>query len=608
MVFNVASFSALLHALGLTQGSYKPAPTFSVSNSSQFASYHTVNSPPGAQVFFESSKKVSPSPESHDECYVEPYHAPPIEEQDFLPFDNEKATMYRYRKQQSVNLGSWFVHEDWMTPSLFRCAGGKKLSELDIASGWGSQRSARSVLERHWDTFITRSDFERLASIGINTVRLPIGYWSLGPPFTEGTPFAKVSEVYKNSWPRIMGAINNAAKYGIGVLVDLHAAVGSQNGQPHSGISDGASNMFDNPQYMDKTIDVLSFLMQQLSPVSNVVGIQLLNEPEDRPELPDFYTRAIESMRNATSNSTLSLPLYIHDGFNLERYSQFVANRTDFVVQDHHSYFVFTPSDSSEPASQHTSDIKGPISKSFVDASLKERGNLFIGEWSCALSSDSMAHEADPDQARRDFCSGQMSVYANAAAGWSFWSYLKEDCENDLGWCFKSAVGKSLPGSFFAYDNTPTEPQRVKEVSSRIASMNPPSSSEILQGGQGNTTTPDGASSAKKTPIRRFEFFWKEKRRSRDRFDAIHRRHQFDDASLTPAERSTVKGYTNGFLACKRFASHSPPGKVGFVDQYMADNWPPDVEHGTEQNYHDAFGNGLKDCQGHVQTLLNEAH
>lgn len=175
-----------------------------------------------------------------------------------------------------------------MTPSLFRCAGGKKLSELDIASGWGSKQSSRSLLERHWDTFITRSDFEYLASIGINTVRLPIGYWNLGPSFTEDTPFADVGEVYKNSWPRIVRAINDAAECEIGVLVDLHGAVGSQNGQPHSGVSDGASNMFDDPEYMEKTIDVLGFLMQQLDPVSNVVGIQVLNEPQDKPELTDF--------------------------------------------------------------------------------------------------------------------------------------------------------------------------------------------------------------------------------------------------------------------------------------------------------------------------------
>lgn len=175
-----------------------------------------------------------------------------------------------------------------MSPSLARCASGTKASELDVATGWGSPESARYLLERHWDTWITQSDFQYLASIGINTVRLPIGYWNLGPYYCQDTPFAGVAQVYINSWSRIVRAINMAAESGIGVLVDLHGAVGSQNGQSHSGISDGATNMFNDPSNMKKTIDVLMFLVQQLASVTNVVGIQLLNEPKNVPELTDF--------------------------------------------------------------------------------------------------------------------------------------------------------------------------------------------------------------------------------------------------------------------------------------------------------------------------------
>lgn len=39
---------------------------------------------------------------------------------------------------------------------------------------------------------------------------------------------------------------------------------------------------------MNKTIDVLMFLTQQLVAVNNVVGIELLNEPSDNPILPSF--------------------------------------------------------------------------------------------------------------------------------------------------------------------------------------------------------------------------------------------------------------------------------------------------------------------------------
>lgn len=31
------------------------------------------------------------------------------------------------------------------------------------------------VLCRHWDTFTTEDDFAKMVSLGINTVRLPIG-------------------------------------------------------------------------------------------------------------------------------------------------------------------------------------------------------------------------------------------------------------------------------------------------------------------------------------------------------------------------------------------------------------------------------------------------
>jgi glucan 1,3-beta-glucosidase len=172
-----------------------------------------------------------------------------------------------------------FIHEKWMTPSLFSCASGSQAAEMDIAYGWWSIDNARTVLERHWDTFINDTDFQYLASIGINTVRLPIGYWNLGPDFMQATAFEAVAQVYRNCWPRIVRAINQAVDAGIGVLVDLHGAVGSQNGQQHSGVSDGATNFFNVPSNMDKTINVLVFLARELACVNNVVGIQILNEP-----------------------------------------------------------------------------------------------------------------------------------------------------------------------------------------------------------------------------------------------------------------------------------------------------------------------------------------
>ncbi len=117
-------------------------------------------------------------------------------------------------------------------------------------------------------------------------------------------------------------------------------------------------------------------------------------------------------------------PLYIHDGFNLDQFSAYVANRTDFVVVDHHSYFVFSPQDDSESASGHTADIDGGIEASLAADSLQARGNMLVDEWSCALTEQSLQNEQDPDQARLNFCTAQANVYTNTSAGWSFWCKL----------------------------------------------------------------------------------------------------------------------------------------------------------------------------------------
>ena len=82
--------------------------------------------------------------------------------------------------------------------------------------------------------------------------------------------------------------------------------------------------------------------------------------------------RAIQTLRAISP----TFPLYIHDGFDLEYFSDWVSRRTDFVVQDNHSYFVFSPQDAAEPASQHTNDVQTGVADRFVRASNQERRNL----------------------------------------------------------------------------------------------------------------------------------------------------------------------------------------------------------------------------------------
>ncbi len=340
-----------------------------------------------------------------------------------------------------------------MEPTRFACSTGGQAGELDLLTGYGSSANgignATVMMEQHWDTWVTEADFQKMASLGINTVRLPIGYWSIGTRFTDNSPFAPYRDVYNFSWRYIARAINWAAKYDIGVLVDLHGAYGSQNGQSHSGVSDGVIGFFDGNN-MAQTTALLVWLANEISDVTNVVGIELLNEPVNRPALWPWYNSTMDAMRAASTYAN-TLPLYFHDAFSMVDGSNFVASRNDFVVTDHHAYYVYNAYDQSISAAQHVSRINGPIEANYYAKSAIARRNMIVGEWSCALAPSSLAQSSNPVQDQTNFCESEAKVWSATSAGWHFWSWTMENCDSNAGWCFQATIKQFLKTPFNAW-------------------------------------------------------------------------------------------------------------------------------------------------------------
>ncbi|KAF8831387.1 hypothetical protein HHX47_DHR1000554 [Lentinula edodes] len=474
------------------------------------------------------------------------YQTPYISAEPFAPYDLVRASVFRYRQQQSVNLGSWFVQEQWMVPSIFECAAEPKIAEIDIANGGCNPQA---ILEKHWDTFITQQDFNYLASIGINTVRLPIGYWSLGPNFVQDTPFANLSSVYENAWPHVVRAINMAEASNIAVIVDLHGAPGSQNGQVSG-------------------YDVEDIPLNTLA--TNVI--------RSACSLPDF-------------------PVYLHDAFDLDRFKDYVSAKVpDFSVQDHHSYYVYTPQDDAEPAENHTTDVQTTVTSQLASANDTLLHNLIIGEWSCALTPDSLKNESDPQQARRDFCTAQYVAYTRDTPGNSFWSYKKEDCDPD--WCFLNAVNNSLPSSFFSYGSGPI----TSEQYHMIQLLEP----EIVTLTAGNLVPRRDNTfsiSSEASPSR-----------YRHRSHAIAHRRQFSGqnttsftSTLSPEMKDYQNGYQEGFITAQKFALYGG-SRLGFLGQYLwtgisgsGDSWGP--EGGS---FRQGFVQGLRDAEDKISGITRQ--
>lgn len=345
------------------------------------------------------------------------------------------------------------------------------------------------------------------------------------------------------------------------------------------------------------------------------------NEPYDNTDHVSLDDRAIKTMRQ-TSPEAATFPIYIHDAFNNDQYSAYAANRTDFVVVDHHSYFVFDKKDETQSATANTENVEDNVSTQLHNDSKTARGNEVIGEWSCALTPASLQNMTNKLVARQQFCQGQEQVYRNTTAGWHFWSYMMEDCDSDLDWCFKNAVGNTLPSSFFSYNSKPsTSPFKAAYIARSLAEMQMPSMTEVLQQPSPNASavsdsdTTSSDSDATPTPSlssRNIGSY-------HQRFLAIHSHkmvHRHKRAGnvtqsltdLTATEQSITKGYSDGFLTAKIFAQYGF-SELGFSIQYIQDSikalGPEIIASGTEANYASWFHRGKADAESMIRSATS---
>lgn len=165
----------------------------------------------------------------------------------FLPFPSEEELMESNRYSciddaekppkkalniRGTSLGGWLVLEPWITPSLFyqflgatdsvgRFQGNVAIDSYTFCEVLGGKEANRQ-LRIHWRYWVTERQIRNLAELGLNTVRIPIADWMFAPyyPFTNGCWEGALEELDR--------AIDLCQKYGLDVLLDMHAVRGSQ--------------------------------------------------------------------------------------------------------------------------------------------------------------------------------------------------------------------------------------------------------------------------------------------------------------------------------------------------------------------------------------------
>jgi glucan 1,3-beta-glucosidase len=325
---------------------------------------------------------------------------------------------------RGVNLGGWLVLEKWMTPSLFRDV--TAVDEYGLCQELGPNRAPK-LLDNHRTNFITEADFVWMTEHGLNAIRLPVGYWVFGdePPY-----FGAISYVDR--------AFEWANKYGLQIILDLHGAPGSQNGNDHSGRA--GPREWGSQMTITRTLAVLEKLANRYGSNPALIAIEVLNEPSHRlgrRRLTGFYEQAYERIRR---HADQRVAVIFHDAFRPKRWNDALRGPSyERVMIDHHYYQVFGWADKRRSLQKQ---LLRPHILAERIASLQHIRPTIIGEWSLALPASRVSVE---DRYQKTYATAQLTAM-QAARGWFFWSYKTE---GGGAWSYRDCVRRGwLPPGY----------------------------------------------------------------------------------------------------------------------------------------------------------------
>ncbi|KIJ53493.1 glycoside hydrolase family 5 protein [Sphaerobolus stellatus SS14] len=304
-------------------------------------------------------------------------------ENQFYRRDNPISPGFPYGSQKirGVNLGGWLVLEPWITPSIFDNTGDNRVVDEFTFGQFVPSATAASVLQNHWNTWITESDFAAIAAAGLNHVRLPIGFWAFD--VSGGEPY------HQGQIPFLNNAVTWARNHGLKVIVDLHGAPGSQNGFDNSGQRMSSPHWHTNNTNVQRTDNIIKTLANMFKDQTDTVTvIAPLNEPAGfdsgvLPVVEQYWFDSYGNIRFPFGNSQESnLVELIHDAFQpLSSWNGFeAAPNFQGVMMDTHIYQMFSDADVALSQSGHIASACGQAS------SLTSFKTLWtvVGEWTTA--------------------------------------------------------------------------------------------------------------------------------------------------------------------------------------------------------------------------------
>jgi glucan 1,3-beta-glucosidase len=372
---------------------------------------------------------------------------------------------------RGVNLGGLFLLEAWMQRSLFASASKAVQDEFSLC-----QELTHEQMAAHRREWITMDDLLQIKALGLNSVRVPFGYWLLdppggidrkpAPPHTGARSWLATAKPYMGpDEPAIAALLDACAKVGLRVNLDLHGAPGGQSERHTCGFHDDdwQPDSWDD----EATVRCLEHVARVWGGHPALDAITVLNEPSNRisaGRLVAFYVKVHDAIRrhDPTGRITIVYPVYQRpyvelssgEGIcNLFSGRGFPSARLVNVALDAHLYHCFGDGWQQTALDRQLETARSGEGHWPCVHELPDRVGRLVSEWSLRLPSwdhtfpvrQHLEEKGAEERARahREFAAAQIAQYECAGAGWFFWTW-KVDC----GAFFPDAVDDEGPWDF----------------------------------------------------------------------------------------------------------------------------------------------------------------
>ena len=212
---------------------------------------------------------------------------------------------------RGVNLGGWLEWQPWMCPmdlsKTLRDANeghnGYNFEVRRLLTKRFGDTVAAELVNAYLDSWITARDFDNIRALGLNVVRLPLGYDTLLDATGSWRPdaFKRADWAVKQAWDR-----------GIYTVIDYHAFLPS--GADQDG---GATGYWGNEALKTETVRIWTRIAEHYRGNPAVAMYDLLNEPNNShlkkqpsPKVSvicDLYDRLYKAVRAADPDHIIAM-------------------------------------------------------------------------------------------------------------------------------------------------------------------------------------------------------------------------------------------------------------------------------------------------------------